>query len=106
MSICQQTDIKCYDAAEDKLLISEGCNCLPSCTAITYNAEISQARFEFNKMLKAYDNDPDEMANKSLSRMTIFFKKAEFIPIVRSELHDTIDFISNCGGKWNFQDCK
>lgn len=75
--ICKQTDIKCYDEAENKLMLSdlkEGletvnkdnlrgrthCNCLPSCTSINYDAEISQADFDWKKVFMAYNNPLDE----------------------------------------------
>lgn len=66
--------IKCYNDAEDTLLekffregldknkINEGsgCNCLPSCTSITYDAEISQAKFDWVNLFIAYKNPLDE----------------------------------------------
>lgn len=57
--ICGAAKIACYNEAEDNLLkkqFMEGlslgqeeikdCNCLPACTSITYDAEISQAPFD------------------------------------------------------------
>lgn len=55
--------MSCYNEAEDELLLKEfeqglvteaenvrgqtDCNCLPSCTSIAYEAEISQADFDY-----------------------------------------------------------
>lgn len=71
--ICGTSKIKCYNAAEDKLTkknyaeglqniedVSSGCGCLPACTTITYNAQISQSKFDFENVLKAFKQDPDE----------------------------------------------
>lgn len=70
--ICGAAKIPCYDASEDSLLKQDfidglsqvearrGCNCLPSCTSITYDAEISQARFDWVSLFKAYKNDVNE----------------------------------------------
>lgn len=58
--ICGAHKIACYNEAEDELLkkfFTDGldknripdkkeCNCLPSCTAIAYDAEISQANLD------------------------------------------------------------
>lgn len=75
-SVCGATKIECYNDAEDELLqeeIAEGladsklnkrgvtkCNCLPSCTSITYDAETSQADFDWENLFLAYDNPLDE----------------------------------------------
>lgn len=71
--ICGTDKIKCYNDAEDKLLehdfveglknvhsAASGCNCLPACTSITYDAEISQAKFDWIGLFKAFNNPLDE----------------------------------------------
>lgn len=72
MPICGAANIKCYNEAEDDLLKQDfmeglsktvekkGCNCLPACTSITYDAEISQARFDWVSLFNAYKNPLDE----------------------------------------------
>ena len=113
--ICNQDEIKCYDAAEDKLMIEElseslssgsgenrrgktKCNCLPSCTSVNYDAEISQADYEFSQVLKSFREDPNEFKGAIMARLTIFFKEAQFITSKRSELYGLTDFMANCGG--------
>lgn len=115
--ICDQKDIECYEEAEDELLFENYdnslrtnpetvessevpfCNCLPSCTSINYEAETSQADFEFQKVLDAKTiNYIESLKNMSLARMKIFFKDAQFRTSKRSELYGLTDFISNCGG--------
>lgn len=120
--ICNQSEINCYESAEDKLMIKElsqslesgsgenkrgktQCNCLPSCTSIkykilikvtrfylnfnilSYDAEISQADYEFEKVFNAYGASIDEFPGAILARLTIFFKEAQFITSKRSELY-------------------
>lgn len=71
--ICGAAKIKCYNEAEDKLLekdfkeglsdiqaVRKGCNCLPACTSITYDAELSQAKFDYVSLFNAYKNPLDE----------------------------------------------
>lgn len=73
MPICGAAKIQCYNQAEDSLLKQDfmeglsdkvvnkkGCNCLPACTSITYDAEISQAKFEFVSVFNAYQTPLDE----------------------------------------------
>lgn len=113
--ICSQAEVDCYDLAEDNLMLSDlkqslstgsgfnkfgrtDCNCLPSCTSINYDAEISQADFEFIKLFGAYGADTNEFPGMALARLTIFFKEAQFITSKRSELYGLTDFMANCGG--------
>lgn len=74
--ICGAAMIDCYDKAEDKLLAREfteglessdenfrgqtSCNCLPACTSITYEAELSQADFDWVNLFHAFNNPIDE----------------------------------------------
>jgi len=118
MPICEQKDVKCYDNAEDKLMASElsqslesgsgenkrgktNCNCLPSCTSINYDAEISQADYEYAQVFGAYGSDLNEFPGAILARLTIFFKEAQFITSKRSELYGLTDFMANCGGNYD-----
>lgn len=114
--VCNHSMISCYEAAEDGLMENElsqslesgsainkrgttACNCLPSCTSINYDAEISQADFEFVKVFQSYgENYTAELPGAVLARLTIFFKEAQFITSKRSELYGLTDFMANCGG--------
>lgn len=72
--ICGAAKIKCYNDAEDKLSekefteglgdniekVKSGCNCLPSCTSITYDAEISQAPFDWVSLFTAFKSNLTE----------------------------------------------
>lgn len=60
--MCGARNLICFYDAEDELLNpyegtpSEelGCNCLPACTAISYDAETSQADFDWRQLLAAH----------------------------------------------------
>lgn len=74
--ICGAEQIDCYNKAEDSILqkeIDEGlsgstdskrgstkCDCLPACTSIQYDAEISQATFDWKSLFVAYKSPLDE----------------------------------------------
>lgn len=105
-------NIKCYNEAEDTLMekyFTDGlanteygkthCNCLPSCTSITYDAEISQAKFDWVSLFIAYKNPLNEFPGMQPARLSIFFKEHQFITSKRSELYGKTDFLANCGGK-------
>lgn len=98
---------------------STNCNCLPSCTSITYDAEISQADFDYVRqfelifagdqilqplplfqvsLFKAYNSTGEELVGLNLARLTIFFKEVQFITSRRSELYGQNDFLANVGG--------
>lgn len=68
--ICGSSMISCYNNAQDKLLklsMVEGidnrftCNCLPACSSIGYDGEISQANFEWRKFFIAHKKSMDNL---------------------------------------------
>ena len=114
-NICTQTDMDCYDKCENSLAIKELsersdaglsqkitgktiCNCLPSCTSISYDAEVSQATYEFKKVLEAYGEDLNEFPGAIFSRLVIIFREAHFNTVMRSEFFSLADFFATCGG--------
>ena len=64
----------------------------------SYDAEISQADYEYVKVFNAYGADLNEFPGAILARLTIFFKEAQFITSKRSELYGLTDFMANVGG--------
>ncbi|CAH1099297.1 unnamed protein product [Psylliodes chrysocephalus] len=75
------------------------CDCLPACTSLTYNAEFSQAKFEWKKLFQAYRvNISGEFPGIQMTRLTFFFKEQQFITSERNELYGQTDFLANCGG--------
>ncbi|XP_017063341.1 pickpocket protein 28 [Drosophila eugracilis] len=118
MPVCGDASLKCYNQAEDELLLREftqglvnagentrgetECNCLPSCTSIAYEAEISQADFDYKTVANRETTESKEEQKKrqemKMSRVSIFFKEAQFLTSRRSELYGTTDFLANCGG--------
>lgn len=74
--VCGSANMKCYNEAEDELLLKEfeqglvteeenlrgqtDCNCLPSCTSIAYEAEISQADFDYKTVASRNNGDKDK----------------------------------------------
>uniref|UniRef100_A0A1A9WD09 Pickpocket protein 28 n=1 Tax=Glossina brevipalpis TaxID=37001 RepID=A0A1A9WD09_9MUSC len=114
--VCGPKKISCLYDAEDKLALEEfnqgvsatdssyraptTCNCLPACTSIAYEAEISQADYDYKSLtgLKGTSNPKDELYGAKKSRLSIFFKEAQFLTSKRSELYGTTEFLANCGG--------
>lgn len=64
--ICGAAKVKCYNDAVDDLLkfngygdgndqdINNNCKCLPSCTSISYDHEVSQAPFDYKSLFIAF----------------------------------------------------
>ncbi|XP_055599041.1 pickpocket protein 28-like [Uranotaenia lowii] len=110
-AICGASKIQCYNEAEDELLSQDvkysvdksfdfraKCDCLPACTSVQYDAEISQADFNWEQLFLAYKSPLLEFPGIQLGRLTIYFKEAQFITSKRSELYGITDFLANCGG--------
>lgn len=65
-SVCNANKIKCYSDAKYYLALTSykdgienpenqtGCNCLPACTSITYDVEVSQAKFDSVSLFSAF----------------------------------------------------
>lgn len=116
LPVCGEDKIQCYDRAEDGLLLREfsqglkntdfnfrgetECNCMPACTSLVYNTEISQADFDLEHTLQAAGNTEflQEYEGSQMSRLSIYFKENQFITSKRSELYGITDFLANCGG--------
>ncbi|XP_056638388.1 pickpocket protein 28-like [Diorhabda sublineata] len=83
--------------AEDRDGIDD-CDCLPACTSLTYNAEMSQAKYEWDKVFQSFRVNFSEFDGIEFTRLTIFFKDQQFITSERNELYGQTDFLANCGG--------
>ncbi|XP_067004779.2 pickpocket protein 28 [Anabrus simplex] len=95
--ICGPMDIGCtievqeaYNFDADNL---DYCNCLPACTEIKYDVEISQSGYMWEPLLKQ-----PEWKKKRLGSFNIFLKDMHVITRKRSELYGASDFLANCGG--------
>lgn len=115
--VCGQKDLKCLNRIADIVLQQEvdesscdkydsqnkrnDCSCLPSCTSISYDAERSTIQPDFNLLFKKRFlprfNESRIIIPASVDAI-IFFKEAQFIKSIRSEVYDWTDFTANCGG--------
>ncbi|XP_055528659.1 pickpocket protein 28-like [Wyeomyia smithii] len=109
--VCGASQIECYNDAEDRLTAEEvrysvgkrnnqpsKCDCLPACTSVQYDAEISQADFDWKNLFRSFKQPINEYPGIQLARLKIYFKEAQFITSKRSELYGVTDFLANCGG--------
>lgn len=75
------------------------CDCLPACESISYDAELSMAkydRFDYNRVAnRKFDHSA---SHRKYVRLFISFKDDQFFASRRSELYATTDFIANVGG--------
>ncbi|XP_050098493.1 pickpocket protein 28-like [Anopheles aquasalis] len=105
--VCGASMIDCYNEAEDELWGEDVdksldyraiCNCLPACTSIQYDAEISQIGLDFKRLLAAYRVPLGKENDIQFTRLSIYFKETELINSKRSEIYTGADFLANCGG--------
>lgn len=67
--ICGVFNVLCYISVENTLWEDAGskdpainkCNCLPACSSISYDAEISQAKFELHRYLQALNESTSHL---------------------------------------------
>ncbi|XP_062558313.1 pickpocket protein 28-like [Armigeres subalbatus] len=110
-AVCETNQIHCMLMAENDLLEMDvvnhqdqqtnfraECNCLPACTSIQYDAEITQTDFDWLKWTQAIKIPLDNMTGLHVARLGIYFKEAQFMTSKRSELYGLTDFLANCGG--------
>lgn len=109
--ICNRTQIECMKLAEKQKNRQEyreslnlkssdetACNCLPLCTSIAYDHEVTENPFEIGQFYKAFDLNSNEIEGFELSMLTISFKEEEIFTLVRSEFFGFADFLANIGG--------
>ncbi|KAH8240930.1 hypothetical protein KR026_008316 [Drosophila bipectinata] len=117
--VCGLNDIDCYTAAQDDLYafhynqsmtknvkdkVEMICNCLPACTSLEYNFEISKAKYDMYKLYTAFRvNISNEYFDTSAipTRIFVYFKEKQFtatIVYIRTTLFGVSTLISNCGG--------
>lgn len=73
--------------SKDDSLQKQFCDCLPSCTSITYHMEISQ-NTEHNL----------ESATDYFTQLNLRFRDTNFLAIERNALFSQTDFWASCGG--------
>ncbi|XP_061399072.1 pickpocket protein 28-like [Musca vetustissima] len=112
MEICGEDKISCYHKAKDRLKLqqfaeglqkssvtsfsSADCNCLPGCTSLSYETEISEGSFDVQSTQKAFN--VTELFKGQVSLVEIYFKENQFITSRRSELYGVSDLLANFGG--------
>lgn len=84
----------CYNFVT--LSADDNCNCLPACRSITYDAELSFARYNRRRYLHAQNITKSE--RRQYVRLAISFKDNQFFASHRRELYGPTDFLANCGG--------
>ncbi|XP_043067471.2 pickpocket protein 28-like [Drosophila bipectinata] len=112
--VCGLNDIACYTAAQDELYalhynqsmtknvkdkVEMMCNCLPACTSLEYNFEISKAKYDVGKVVRSFREEYEDMGIGT--RIVVYFKEQQFtanIVYIRTTLFGVSTLISNCGG--------
>ncbi|KAJ8943550.1 hypothetical protein NQ318_023062 [Aromia moschata] len=77
------------------------CDCMPMCTDLSYDVDISQSDWYWLDYERAFSKDGElgfEKDEFHLSRLTLYFKSTRFITSQRHELYGPTDFLANFGG--------
>ncbi|CAH1116191.1 unnamed protein product [Phaedon cochleariae] len=74
------------------------CDCLPMCTMVEYNTEITEIDYDWYKKYESIGNKTERDEKYSSSQLVIYFKSGHYIPCVRHELYGHLDFLANVGG--------
>ncbi|KAB0792959.1 hypothetical protein PPYR_12579 [Photinus pyralis] len=86
-----------YQDKSETFTDSTGCNCVPACYSLRYDAETSQLDWDWNNML-GVNKTFEENQTVHLSRLRVFFKDMQFMTSERNELYGQTEFWANCGG--------
>ncbi|XP_039442692.1 pickpocket protein 28-like isoform X1 [Culex pipiens pallens] len=108
--LCGLRDNPCAEKAMSNMIKAEAakvkgesvenaafCNCMPSCTHVEYQTQISQADWEWQQG-GFFDFDKRQPDDVHQSKMVIYFKESHFIPISRSEINSISDLFASAGG--------
>ncbi|XP_055600000.1 pickpocket protein 28-like [Uranotaenia lowii] len=109
--ICTLHDSPCYQKAVYQMLKYETidgeqekehlgtCNCMPACNDIVYQTQISQAPWNWqNGTVFSYMEKQFEKDEVHQSKVIIYFKETQFIPLRRTEIIGVSEMIASCGG--------
>ncbi|XP_023310707.1 pickpocket protein 28-like [Anoplophora glabripennis] len=114
--ICGIGKLECMKQAEDLLQMgtlqnkievpknkstNSNCNCMPICSDLSYDVEISQNDWRWIHLYRALNINGTFKFKEDdfhFSRLTLFFKSSQFITSQRHELYGPTDFLANFGG--------
>lgn len=86
-------EFKCVENVESSIYDTNLTNkCLPVCTGITYDADMSISKMDTNA-LEYFIPDGFKAV-----RVVISFKNEQYLSLVRSQVYGKTDFIAGCGG--------
>ncbi|XP_019537219.2 pickpocket protein 28-like [Aedes albopictus] len=110
MPVCETNQISCMQDAETELLemgvlddenetnFHTECDCMPGCTSVDYDVEITQNEFEIVEWAVAYGEKRKDFDGVYAAHLKIYYKNAQLMKQKRSELYGITDFLANCGG--------
>ncbi|XP_063915475.1 pickpocket protein 28-like [Zophobas morio] len=83
---------------ESKIKGYDYCDCKPACSSLKFSAEISQANYDEEKLLRRQGLTDMEAKGTAWTLLHIYFKEEYVTALDRNELHGISDLISNFGG--------
>ncbi|XP_058464040.1 pickpocket protein 28-like [Malaya genurostris] len=123
VTVCETNEIRCvwlaksllYDMGmtgnrAEEIKFRAKCDCLPACTAVQYDEEITQTQFDWSNWARTFGIPADRLDGQfvlitsiflyriEFAHLAVYYKEPQFMPLRRSELYGTTDFLANCGG--------
>lgn len=102
--ICHQHDTACITNASSEFSLSHRlkenfpCDCKPSCHHLNYEAEVSQAIFDFEQVFSAFKENESELNVPVLSRLVVYFDNDYFMSTTTYRMDSEFTLIAKCGG--------
>ncbi|KAL1488870.1 hypothetical protein ABEB36_014665 [Hypothenemus hampei] len=106
LSVCQCVNfymprengtVICGPKKRECMLAASNCSCLPICNDLTYSMDISQSNWDYQSKYVAL-NQKNVNKKIRMSRLTIYFRKSQFVTSIRNELYGVADFMASIGG--------
>ncbi|KAF5291551.1 hypothetical protein FQR65_LT01864 [Abscondita terminalis] len=103
--ICGPGKRKCVDDSRVNYVKDNAneCDCLPSCTSLEYDVELTQSVWDWKSTLTTFnelglEKHLEHWKWAHLSRLAVYFKENQFLNSERQELYGVVDFFANIGG--------
>uniref|UniRef100_A0A182ILL5 Pickpocket n=1 Tax=Anopheles atroparvus TaxID=41427 RepID=A0A182ILL5_ANOAO len=105
--VCGSHEMKCYQSAVTTLMeldeISteadhEPCGCLPACTSLKYDVELSNDKLNLDRLLASLNVTMSYFERLDLMMLYVYFKDNKFLYVERVEYISTTSELANFGG--------
>ncbi|XP_062557741.1 pickpocket protein 28-like [Armigeres subalbatus] len=106
MSVCDGADLFCpriflnrfLERSDLDTILRMPCGCLPACTTLSYNVEISNLPWNFEAFGRATGASTEKYDYLDPAVLVVAYKYKWFLPLKRQELFGVVDMLAKFGG--------